>query len=100
MSEDKRSPAGPREGEADPADPSDDVLRRAAQEIRAAPALQAFVPLSADEREAIADRAIQRAHAAPVRRRLRPRAAAALGLGAALAAAAAVVLVVRGGGQP
>ncbi|HEX8115497.1 MAG TPA: hypothetical protein VF516_47545, partial [Kofleriaceae bacterium] len=61
MSEDKRSPAGPRDGEADPADASGgDVLRRAAQEIRAAPALQAFVPLSADEREAITDRAIQR----------------------------------------
>src|SRR3954470_22472651 len=99
MSEDKRSPAGPHEseGEADPADPSDDVLRRAAQDIRATPALQVFVPLSAGEREAIADRAIARVLGdPPPRRRLRPRAASVLGLGLALAAAAAVVLVVRG----
>lgn len=108
MSEDKSSP-GPRDGTADPADArgDGDVLRRAAQEIRATPALQAFVPLSADEREAIADRAIQRVlgdapqvgldpRPAPRRsRRVGPRAAVVLGT--ALAAAAAIVLVVRGG---
>jgi tetratricopeptide (TPR) repeat protein len=111
MSEDKRSPAGPRENEADPADTSGgDVLRRAAQQIRAAPALQAFVPLSADEREAIADRAIQRVLGDPPQRASDPRPApprrsrrlgprAAVVLGTTLAAAAAIVLVVRGGEQ-
>lgn len=108
MSENKCSPAGPRDGEADPADASgDDVLRRAAQEIRAAPALQAFVPLAADEREAITDRAFERvfgdlpevgigARPAPPRRSRRLGRTAVV-LGTALAAAAAIVLVIRGG---
>lgn len=56
MSEDKPPRAPP--GEPD-ASGGDDVLRRAAAEIRASRSLEAFVPLSAAERERLADAAIE-----------------------------------------
>jgi cellulose synthase operon protein C len=56
MSEDK-----PRVELGEPDEPDDDVLRRASREIRASKSLEAFVPLSASEREQLADAAIARA---------------------------------------
>jgi tetratricopeptide (TPR) repeat protein len=44
----------------DPGAADDDVLRRAAREIRAAKSLQALVPLSASERERLTDAALDR----------------------------------------
>jgi hypothetical protein len=93
----------------------DDVLRRAAREVRASSSLQALVPLSAAERERLADAAIEHvlgAAGAPApasepavripaavtplgRPRSRARAVTAV-VAASLALAAAVALYVRG----
>src|SRR5262245_56535018 len=84
---------------------ANDILRRAASEVRATSALQAFVPLSSAERERVADAAIERAlgpagqSASPAprfRRRFGARAAVAAVV-ASLGLAAAVALVLLGG---
>lgn len=56
MSEDKP----PRAVLGDPEGADNDILLRAAGEIRASKSLEAFVPLSASERERLADAAIER----------------------------------------
>jgi len=64
MSEDKLPNAGAVDPGRDPGGVDDDLLRRAAREIRASPSLQALVPLSASEREQLADAAIELARGA------------------------------------
>ena len=82
-----------------------DLLSRAAQEIRAAKGLQAFVPLSASEREQLADGAIARAGLraeapaaipAPRLSWFRTRSAVAA-VASAVALAALVAVYLRGG---
>jgi tetratricopeptide (TPR) repeat protein len=58
MSEDKLPNVGAVDPGGDPGGVDEDPLRRAAREIRAAGSLQALVPLSAAEREQLADAAI------------------------------------------
>ena len=60
MSEDKLPKGTSGDPGGDPGGTDDDLLRRAAREIRASPSLQALVPLSSSERERLADAAIER----------------------------------------
>jgi tetratricopeptide (TPR) repeat protein len=60
MSEDKLPTPTPDES-GDPGGADDELLRRAAREIRASASLQALVPLSPEEREQLADAAIEQA---------------------------------------
>ncbi|HEX4422334.1 MAG TPA: CHAT domain-containing protein [Kofleriaceae bacterium] len=80
----------------------DDVLRRAAREIRGSQALSALVPLSSAEREQLADQAIERATGQAIGQAmaavipLRRRRAAVIAVAAAgLALAAGVAIYVR-----
>src|SRR4051812_27356671 len=117
MSEDRLPTAGTGDPGGAPAATDDDVLRRAAREVRASSSLQALVPLSAAERERLADAAIEHALGAPgapapagepavqvtaavtplvrPRSQARTRAVTAV-VAASLALAAAVALYVRG----
>src|SRR5579872_1784593 len=104
MSDDKRSRADGHPGQPAAAGDSTDVLRRAAHDVRAAAALQAFVPLSTQEREQLADRAIEhvlgpaapRASEPVAPRWWRRRSVAVIGAATAALAAAIALLVVRG----
>src|SRR5262245_35562136 len=103
MTDDKRSEADghPGDGPAGSGDPAD-VLRRAARDVRAAAALQAFVPLSSEERERLADRAIEQvlgpatpaSETAP-RQWWRRRTVGVVGVATAALAAAVALLLVR-----
>jgi tetratricopeptide (TPR) repeat protein len=127
MSEDKLPTATSGDPAGDPAGADagdDDLLRRAAREVRASPSLQALVPLSASEREQLADAAIARVLGvagapAPSREPLSPRApsprspaeivplrrsrsgarAVGVAIAATLALAAAVALYLAAGGR-
>jgi tetratricopeptide (TPR) repeat protein len=109
MSEDQLPKPNPGDPSGDPGDADDDPLRRAAQAIRASKSLQALVPLSASERERLADAAIEQALGAPAARIpaagapvLRPRfgrRSVTTVVATTLALAAAVTLYVRGGGR-
>lgn len=84
----------------DAAPGDEDLLRRAAREIRATPSLRAFAPLSADERAALVDAALGAAGepdlaVTPIRARRKRLVFAA---GGALAVAAAAVLWLRATG--
>jgi cellulose synthase operon protein C len=96
-------------------DGDDEVLRRAARAIHGTTSLQAFAPLTASEREQVAEAAFQRvtdgaaparvtgdagsaAGVSPLRPRRRVRSFAIVALAATVAVAATVALVVRGGG--
>jgi tetratricopeptide (TPR) repeat protein len=102
MSDDNRSGADghPGDGPAAPDDPADELLRRLARDVRATPALQAFVPLSREERARLADRAIEqvlgpvvpRASKTMAPRRWWRRPAVAI-IGAATAALAAAIVL-------
>src|SRR5262252_5604154 len=105
MSDDKRSGADGHPGQPAAADDPADLLRRAAHDVRAAPALQAFVPLSTQEREQLADRAIEHVlgpvaprASEPVapQRWWRRRSVAITGAATAVLAAAIALLLVRG----
>jgi tetratricopeptide (TPR) repeat protein len=101
MSEDKPSSAGSGDPAGAPGGADEDLLRRAAREIRASASLQALVPLSAAEREQLADAAIElaRGRIAPPRRpRLGSRGVVG-GLAASFAVAAAIALYLHGGGR-
>src|SRR5688500_5439221 len=69
MSEDKLPTPTPDES-GDPGGADDELLRRAAREIRASASLQALVPLSPEERERLADAAIEQAFGPIVARAL------------------------------
>ena len=104
MSEDKLPTDGVVDPAADPGGADDELLRRAAHEVRASTALQALVPLSATEREQLADAAFERTLGAttpvgvpPLRPRLRAR-SVGLVAAAAVALAAVVALALLGRG--
>ncbi|HEX7843102.1 MAG TPA: hypothetical protein VF469_36770, partial [Kofleriaceae bacterium] len=59
MGEDKLPKVGAGDPDGEPTAGDADLLGRAAREIRASAALQAFVPLSPAERERLADAAIE-----------------------------------------
>lgn len=116
MSDDKRSDADghPRARPDAPEDPEDDLLRRAARDVHTAAALQALVPLTPEERETLADRAIEQVlgpavpraiesarprtgePVAAIRRSRRRAVVAVVAASTALAAAIALYVVARG----
>jgi cellulose synthase operon protein C len=110
MSDDKLPTVAPADPRGDPDQADDELLRRAAREVRAAPGLRALVPLSAGEREQLASHAIElalRPASGSVREpsiasrvtALRPQRKRTLVIvvAATLGLAAAVALVLRGG---
>jgi cellulose synthase operon protein C len=98
MSEDKPLTSSSDGEPSDKGAEGEDVLARAAHEIRASARLQALVPLSLAERERLVDLAIDRAQRAAPAPILRPRFGArqvTFALAGVVALAAAVVLYVR-----